>query len=286
MATPQKENGFTPVANELLDEICRYKFNASQLRIILKVWRLTYGYSRKEHDFSVTFLHETTGLSEVTVKKELKSLIEAKVLKVTKEATYNAARKLSFNKNYEEWEVAGMASKDDPEVYDHTPLQPSSEVYDCIPLEVSDHIPQVITQGYTIVPPNKEISLKKVFKENVTFNDFYSLYPRKISKQAALKAWTKLSKEKDFDPNAIITNTINFAKTCELLNTEARYIPHPSTFLNQKRYEDYPTVDPEGLADHKQSAFDRDKDDLERMMREAEDRERNRGYQTLLHHPD
>jgi phage replication O-like protein O len=239
MASPQPDQ-FTKLSNEILDEICRFKFNGAQFRIIMKIWRLTYGYGRKDHEFSVTFLHETTALSEVTVKKELKTLIDSKVLKVTKEATYRDARKLAFNKNYDEWEVVGMTTKDGSEVYDRTPL------------EVYDHTPQVITQGYTIIPPNKEISLKKIFKENVAFDDFYFSYPRKISKQAALKAWNKLSKEEDFDPNAIITNTINFSKTCELLNTEARYIPHPSTFLNQKRYEDYPTVDPEGLAKTKQ----------------------------------
>lgn len=91
--------------------------------------------------------------------------------------------------------------------------------------------------------------LKKGFKESIAmFETFYSEYPRKVSRKKAQEAWNKLCKDKDFDPDQAIANTINFARTCELLETETRYIPHPSTYLNQKRYEDYPVVDPEGLA--------------------------------------
>lgn len=253
MARPQTEDGFTRVANEILDNICRFNFNGSQLRIVMKIWRMTYGFSRKDHNFSVSFLHGETGLSEVTIKKELAYLIKTKVLFVTKAATNVQARRFSFNKNYEEWEVPSMAKKDDLEVKDSLPLDESLRYTIVTPetdLEVYDTLPQNVTLGYTILTPNKEIDLKekKIFKENVSFDDFYDVYPRKMNKQAALKAWGKLAKEKNFDPALIINHTRNFAETCQLLGTEKIYIAHPSTFLNQKRYEDYDTVDPEGLA--------------------------------------
>jgi len=41
MANPQKENGYTPVANEILDELVKLPLNGTQLRIICVVWRFT-----------------------------------------------------------------------------------------------------------------------------------------------------------------------------------------------------------------------------------------------------
>ncbi len=68
------------------------------------------------------------------------------------------------------------------------------------------------------------------------FDDFYAVYPRKVSKQAALKAWRALK------PNDALVETI-IADVKRRLETEWRgkdmqYIPHPSTYLNQRRWED------------------------------------------------
>ncbi len=223
----------------------------------MKVWRMTYGYKRKDHALALTYLQEATGLSRTALKKELGFLIDMKVLLVTKEQTNKQARKLAFNKNYDEWAVVAMAPRNEVEGNVSDPLEDDFEGNASDPLEGNSGDTQVITLGVTVVTPIKKKDLKKIFKENIEcFNDFYLNYPRKISKQAALKAWNKLSKEEDFDPEAVIQQTSNYAKTCELLQTETRYIPHPSTFLNQKRYEDYSTVDPEGLAKGKETKFD------------------------------
>ncbi|OBZ13313.1 replication protein [Bacillus sp. FJAT-26390] len=261
MAKPQKENGYTVIAHEILDNICRFNFNGAQLRIIMKVWRMTYGYKRKDHALALTYLQEATGLSRGTMKKELGYLIEAKVLIVTKEATNKDARKLAFNKNYDEWEGVAMAAKGNFEGSDSDPQQLSFEGSDSDPLEGCNTDPLDLTLRGAIVTPNKDIkSLKIIFKDNTPafdyFDYFYSVYPRRISKQAALKAWTKLSREKSFDPERIISNTVNYAETCKLLDTKVNFIPHPSTYLNQKRYVDYWEVDPEGLAAGKATKFD------------------------------
>ncbi|GBF73164.1 hypothetical protein PA598K_01449 [Paenibacillus sp. 598K] len=293
MARPQKENGFAPLANEILDEICQYKFNASQLQIIIKVWRLTYGYSRKDHDFSISFLQQTTRLATSTVKREVGLLIKANVLQVTKEATNAAARKLSFNKDYEQWAIEKRGDDMSGEhdlfsdfgVSDSIP-QDKSEVSDPNPPEVSDLSPQVITLGYQIRAPYKEKDLKEINKEKEQcFNEFYSCYPRKVSKASAIKAWNKLCKMQSFSPDTVIANTQNYAETCKLLKTEARYIPHPSTYLNNSRWEDYPVVDPEGL-EKGSKKFSSDMSELQRMMKEAEERERIGSPQALLDNPN
>lgn len=251
MASPQLGNGYTEVAHEIIEQVARHSFTGSQFAIIMIIWRFTYGFHRKDHEFSVSFLEIKTKLNEKTVRRELAELIDLKVIVVTKEATHTESRRLSFNKNYDAWKVKKRGEPMDKSLLGVGVNRPPGEGVNTPPH--SDH-----SEGVNR-PPMKYIKdLNISFKYNVEdyFKQFYEVYPRKISKAAAEKAFTKLSKLADFDANKIILNTMNFAETCKLLDTEIRYIPHPSTYLNQKRYEDYETVDPEGLAAGKQTKFD------------------------------
>ena len=104
MASPQKENGYTPISNELLDAILRTNFVATQLKLILCCCRYTYGFSRKEAELSESYICKAIGISKRYVSQELNTLIAMKVINVVKESTYTSSRILSLNKNYEEWE--------------------------------------------------------------------------------------------------------------------------------------------------------------------------------------
>lgn len=103
MASPQSENGYTPIANELLQQIYSRKFSASQLRILMFVMRYTYGFSRKKAELSNSFISSGTGLHEITVSKEVSTLINDNVLKIYKKSTYNTPRIIGINKDYEGW---------------------------------------------------------------------------------------------------------------------------------------------------------------------------------------
>ena len=103
MASPQKENGYTPIANELLEAIYGAQLNATQLKIILQVCRFTYGFSRKEHHLSLNFIAKGTNVHKNQVSRELSRLIERKILLEIAPATFSKSRKLSLNKNYDSW---------------------------------------------------------------------------------------------------------------------------------------------------------------------------------------
>jgi phage replication O-like protein O len=106
MASPQKENGYTAIANEILEALAKSKLNGTQRAIIDVVFRYTYGFSRKSHEFSISFLLQALGMTKVQnkqVRRELETLIETKVLIEVKSPTKNSSRILAFNKNYSEW---------------------------------------------------------------------------------------------------------------------------------------------------------------------------------------
>ena len=67
------------------------------------------------------------------------------------------------------------------------------------------------------------------------FNDFWALYPRKVSKRVAEKAWAKLTPKEQYEVMQALPNHIQYWK---IKNTETEFIPHATTLLNQGRWED------------------------------------------------
>lgn len=80
MASPQLEDGYTRIANELLEATARFPFNGSQLRMVLFLWRKTYGFQKKEDRISISQWVEGTGLNPRTVSKELARLERMNVI--------------------------------------------------------------------------------------------------------------------------------------------------------------------------------------------------------------
>lgn len=80
--------------------------------------------------------------------------------------------------------------------------------------------------------PKKAKSQKADNFDAASFEAFYSIYPKKIAKSEAKKAWAKL--KPDFETCQIIAYHLSRA----YLNTEKRFIPNPSTYLNQGRWTD------------------------------------------------
>ncbi|RUT48560.1 hypothetical protein EJP82_01045 [Paenibacillus anaericanus] len=104
MARPQIEDGFTRIAHEILEQAARINLNGTQFRILLIVWRYTYGFQRKMHRFSLTFLAGALETHKNQIQRELQILIERNVLLVISGGD-RRSRVLSFNKNYDEWKM-------------------------------------------------------------------------------------------------------------------------------------------------------------------------------------
>jgi len=105
MASPQKENGYTPIANEILEVLPKISLNGTQYRILFVVWRYTYGFNRKEHELSENFISKAIDCDRRQVRRELNNLINYKIISVKKEATFKNPRLIEFNKNYNEWVI-------------------------------------------------------------------------------------------------------------------------------------------------------------------------------------
>ncbi len=105
MADVQKENGYTSIANELLEKIYKSSFSLRELRIILTVIRFTYGFNRKEAELSLTFLANATNIPLRHVQTTVKNLITKNVLIIKNECIGIHSRKIQLNKNYDSWSL-------------------------------------------------------------------------------------------------------------------------------------------------------------------------------------
>ena len=69
------------------------------------------------------------------------------------------------------------------------------------------------------------------------FDVFWKVYPRHTAKETAVKAWKKLNPPKELQEK-IVTAVKDYAASPQWKKDNGQYIPHPATFLNQRRWED------------------------------------------------
>ena len=84
------------------------------------------------------------------------------------------------------------------------------------------------------------------------FDEFWSLYPRKIAKATARKAWAKLSAEQQLMAAKAIDTHCQYWSAKE---TELEFIPHPATWLHQERWEDELVIEPKKEKQSKEWMF-------------------------------
>jgi phage replication O-like protein O len=124
MANPQKEHGYTPIANELLEKIALLPLNGSQMRIVCVVWRYTYGFSRKSHELSEGFISKCTGISRRHISTELNKLISNKIITEITPPTKTRSRTVSFNKDYDKWGYRTTVQQGVEQIF-NTPIEES-----------------------------------------------------------------------------------------------------------------------------------------------------------------
>lgn len=68
----------------------------------------------------------------------------------------------------------------------------------------------------------------------VTFEEFWAIYPRRVAKRDAIKAWAKLDKDQQL---AALIGLADWRKVW-IAKGEMEFVPYPATWLNGWRWED------------------------------------------------
>ena len=102
MANPQKEDGYTSVANEILEALVKAKLTGMEWECIMFIVRKTYGYNKKNDKISLTQFQKSLERSRQGVVDTLKSLVNKSVLV---KSTGLGMSIYGLNKDYSSWLV-------------------------------------------------------------------------------------------------------------------------------------------------------------------------------------
>ena len=100
MASPQTENGYTMLANELLDAFCKTRISGEARQVLDVIIRKTYGFKKKKDKIALSVFSETTGIQKPHVVRAIKKLQDMNIIKVLNGST---ASIYCLNKNHNEW---------------------------------------------------------------------------------------------------------------------------------------------------------------------------------------
>ncbi len=75
----------------------------------------------------------------------------------------------------------------------------------------------------------------------MTFEAFYSMYPRKMGRKEAERSWNRLTPAQQAE---CLEAMPNYLKYWKIKQTQKDFIPYPATFLNQERWTDEIDLEP------------------------------------------
>ncbi len=225
MANPQIENGYTAVANEILDHLYKQPLNGTELKVIMCILRYTFGFQRKSHKLSATFIAKWGNCDLRTVKRALKKLQQDRVIIYINSEQRGVTAELMFNKDYEQWCTGGQnvtSGENDTGGQNVTGV-------------VGKMTPELVGK----------MTPKKIKKENKNiktkyYDDFFEKvwksYPRKVGKSAVTQ---KTKKELYEAGEEVVLGAVNsYIAEIQENGTAEKYIMHGSTFFNT-RWRDY-----------------------------------------------
>lgn len=112
MANPQKENGYTAIANELMDAFCRTRISGEAWQVLTAIIRKTYGYNKSSDMISLSQFCIMTTMQKSSVARAIRYLKGRNIIK-TKPSGLSTIYQI--NKNYDEW--TGVYNYDRKEIF-------------------------------------------------------------------------------------------------------------------------------------------------------------------------
>jgi len=101
MNNPQKENGYTAIANEIMEALSGIRISGEATQCLYVVLRKTYGFNKKEDKISLSQFVSLTKMPKATVCRALVKLAKMNIIIIKNDNAI--ANSYSFNKLYSSW---------------------------------------------------------------------------------------------------------------------------------------------------------------------------------------
>lgn len=219
MKKAQLENGYTRIANELLEALSSQPLSGYEMRVVLAIIRKTYGYGKKEDRIALSQLSEVTKIGKSHVSRTVTSLISYGIVTKLGNGVTNLGNTLAINKDFSAWKV--------------TKLGNTKKALNVLPKMVKG----VTKLGKKSLPKSAPQKKKEtITKERVTLNNFLSGF---------LSSWNELYGTKFHNTSPLEENASHWLKQyseAEILEAVTRLQFHdfwngkmtPTIFLRKK----------------------------------------------------
>lgn len=101
MASPQKENGYTAIANEIMEALASIRIPGEARQVLDVILRKTYGWNKKEDKISLSQFRKITSLKDHHIIRSRKKLISMNLI-TTKKGNRGSVI-YGFQKDYTKW---------------------------------------------------------------------------------------------------------------------------------------------------------------------------------------
>lgn len=226
-SAPQLENGYTRIANELLEAILRYGFTKQQLLVLFAVIRRTYGWGKKTDDMALTRLAQLTGIKLPHVSKAVRALEAANVL-LKRSGRYGYV--LGVKKDFSKWRMLPNQSV------------VTESVMQC------DRIGKFELPNQSTEKKYRKETIKTAPSASILFTEAMAIYPKRIggnSTADARKAWCARLRE-GVTETAMLDGVKRYAAYCRADGSEhSKYVKQAKTFFGPGEHwkEEWATAD-------------------------------------------
>lgn len=259
MTTPQIENGFTMLANELLEAILGGGFSLHEQSVIFAVIRKTYGYGKKEDDMSAAQIGAMCGVARQHVTSALNALSARNVIG---KRPGRFGMVIGIQKDHRRWiskaqmkaiagsPESGQGCPENGHVQNRDIGSPESGQVDSpesghtketLPKEnhqkKTSCAPQADRDQIDETPAGQKGRARTGLPADLQdrFERFYAAYPLKKSRGTAEKAFGKLRPDED-----LLSELLSGLEKRRASGTwlDPKFIPYPASWLNAKGWLD------------------------------------------------
>lgn len=243
--SPQLEDGYTRLANELLEAMIAARLTARQWAVLMAIVRKTYGFNKKADDIGLGQLQAMTSIDRANLSRTVRELADMRV--ITREGGVHGHR-LGINKMTGDWvlpiqqrvvDSATVVNSTTPPVVDLAtpPVAESTTTKDNSSKDnLQKTEPLCAPQADRAAKPARAGQSGRAMTASLQarFDTLWGAYPKKRSKGAAEKAFAKIAPD-----DACLTDMLAGLARCKASSDWARgFTPHPASWLNAKGWLD------------------------------------------------
>ena len=107
MANPQLEDGYTSIANEILERLALIKISPADWRVLVTIIRRTYGFHKKVDWIANFQIVKSTGLCKAVVSRSLARLKKNNLI-------LRNGKTIGFQKDWEKWRMLAVLQTSEP----------------------------------------------------------------------------------------------------------------------------------------------------------------------------